>query len=334
MPEPYLSLDPSLDSADADRLLDLIRGFGAYPMYVEAPVAEGLGAGLVRRHDALMNYVKAAYSRGESASMQDMAARTNLFRGVLAEGSTVHVAQAEDLLYRHEPFLDAARRLTDLPLIVPDMLYVNFLLPGQELAVHTDTPEYLGLSKATVPEWFLVVMHHSGLFEDWRVRIAGGVTFLNPPDRGGAFVLYPHGADGEAERVGLKHNTSVMLDADALFHGVDRVGGPDEPAPPIKPGMTLVCVDADTWEVRDGDRSVVQYRWGELRLSIQWKAHCFADEAARVRMQDHTDDLTVNAALSRLVDDLRDRGALTGSAPEGTDLAMLLMNTYVDFPDA
>ena len=281
-----------------------------------------------------MNYVKAKYEAGEAASMADLAARTNLFRGVLAEGSVVHVPDAEDLLYRHEPFLDAARTLTGLPLIVPDMLYVNFLVPGQELAVHTDTPEYLGLSKATVPEWFLVVMHHSGLFEDWRIRIAGGVTFLKPPDAGGAFVLYPDGPEGPAERVGLRHNTSVMLDADALFHGVDRVGGADLPAPPIRPGMTLHSVDDETWEVRDGDRVVARYGWGEIRLSIQWKAHCFADEAARQRMESGEDRLTVERVRIRLIEDLRDRGLLEDEVPGDTDLAMLLMNTYVAFPES
>ncbi|MCA9661414.1 MAG: hypothetical protein KC486_23950 [Myxococcales bacterium] len=331
---PYRLLDPCLPEGADDRLLELIRGFGDYGMYVQAPISTGIGAGLVRRHDALMNYVKRRYAAGKVEPMDALAARTNLFRGVLAEGAAVHVDGVDALLYNHEPFLSAARELSGLPVVVPDMLYVNFLVPGQELALHTDTPEYRGLSKATVPEWLLVVMHHSGLFEGWRVRIAGGVTFLRPPDEGGAFVLYPEGPQGPARRVGLRHNTSVLLDADALFHGVERVGGSDAPAPPITPGMTLRALDDDTWEVRSGERRVTTYRWGELRLSIQWKAHCFADEAARARFVDHTDDLSLEAVVDRLVEDLRERGALAGERPDDTALAILMIETYIDFPAA
>jgi hypothetical protein len=67
--------------------------------------------------------------------MAEVAARVNLFRGVLAEGAAVHVPEAEGLLYRHAPFFEAAHALSGLPLVVPDMLYVNVLLPAQELAI-------------------------------------------------------------------------------------------------------------------------------------------------------------------------------------------------------
>lgn len=333
MPAPYLLLDPCLTASGAEALSSLIRGMGSLPLYVGGVISEGLGAGLVRRHDALMNYVHRQYAAGEPESMEHLAARTNLFRGVLAEGAVVHEAAAEEILYQHPPFLEAARDLTGLSVIVPDMLYANVLVPGQELAVHTDTPEYRGLSKATVPEWFLVVMHHSGLFDAWRVRIAGGVTFLHPPAEGGAFVVFPDGVDGPATRVEPRHNTSVMLDADELFHGVERVGGPDAPPPPIRPGMTLHPVDGADWEVRDQEQVVARYGPGEWRLSIQWKAHCFASAAERDLLTSHRDDLTVAQAVSMLVEDLRSRG-LVDERPDDTALALLLIETYVRFPGA
>jgi hypothetical protein len=326
-------LDPSLAPADAHVLWGLVRGLPAIGMYVQGAITEGLGAGLVRRHDALFNYVKGKAAAGESEGMAQVAARVNLFRGVLAEGAVVHVPAVEDLLYRHGPFLEAARSLSGLPLVVPDMLYVNVLLPGQELAIHTDTPEYRGLSKAGMPEWFLVVMHHSQLFEDWRVHIAGGVTFLAAPDQGGAFVLYPDGVDGSVLLLPPAFNTSVMLDADALFHGVERVGGPDAGPPPLVPGMTLHSVPGEAWEVRDGDRRVARYEAGDVRVSVQWKAHCFADEAARQAFISHADDLTVDQVLQTLVSDLRARGLVGSELPGDTALALLLMNTYIRFPE-
>jgi len=327
-------LDPCLPPADAQALWGLVRGLPSIGMYVQEAITEGLGAGLVRRHDALFNYVKGKAAAGESEGMAEVAARVNLFRGVLAEGAAVHVADAEGLLYRHEPFFEAARSLSGLPLVVPDMLYVNVLLPGQELATHTDTPEYRGLSKAVMPEWFLVVMHHSEMFEDWRVHIAGGVTFLAAPDEGGAFVLYPEGVDGPVLLLPPTFNTSVMLDADALFHGVERVGGADVGPPPLVPGMTLHAVDEGAWEVHDGERLVSRYEAGDVRVSIQWKAHCFADDAARETFVSHADDLTVDQVLARLVADLRARGLVGEELPGDTALALLLMNTYIRFPEA
>lgn len=324
-------LDPCLTTPGVERLRALIEGFGAYPMYVEAPIADGIGAGLVRRHDALMHYIKGVFAQGQ-ASLATIAARINLFRGALAEGQTVHRPESRSLLYDHPPFIEAARALTGLPVVVPDMLYVNVLLPGQELAIHTDTPEYRGLSKANTPEWLLVAMHHSGLFERWRVPIAGGVTFIDPPKVGGAFVVYPDGPEGPMKRLGLVHDTAVMLNADALFHGVERVGGPDAPPPPAQPGMSLHPLGDGRWAVRDGERPVVEYAPGEVRLSVQWKAHCFADEADRARFAERRDDLTQAGAVDMLVEDLRARGALTGERPKGPPLALMLMETYIPFP--
>ena len=56
--------------------------------------------------------------------------------------------------------VDAARRLFDRPVIEPAIVYANLLLPGQELAVHTDVPEFRGANRKVIPQWLLVVMHH------------------------------------------------------------------------------------------------------------------------------------------------------------------------------
>jgi hypothetical protein len=334
MADTYHLLDPCLPPTAADAVVDRITARGSYPMYVEAPIREGFGAGLVRRHDAFLHYVQQKAARGETESFRDTAARTNLFRGVFAEGRNVHDPELADLLYDHGPFLQAARDLTGRDLVVPDMLYANLLLPGQELALHTDTPEYRGMSKATTPEWLLVAMHHAGLFEDWRVRIAGGVTFFHPPASGGAFVLYPDGPTGPRLRLGVRHNTSVLLDADALFHGVERVGGPDAPSPDVLPGQAIHWAGDGTWEVRDGERVVGRYAWGALRLSLQWKALCFADAAERAAYEDGTDDLDLDRVLETLLADLRSRGVLGAARPDDTELAITLMRTYIPFPEA
>ena len=76
----------------------------------------------------------------------------------------------------HEGLVDAARAVHGRPVIEPAIVYANILVPGQELAVHTDVPEFRGANRKIVPQWLIVVMHHSGLFDAWRMPIATGVA--------------------------------------------------------------------------------------------------------------------------------------------------------------
>jgi hypothetical protein len=81
------------------------------------------------------------------------------------------------------------------------------------------------------------------------------------------------------------------------------------------------------------DRSgvdVAEYHWSDLRLSVSWKAYCFADLAEREAWRTHADDLTLDVILDRLAADLAER---TG-APVGRDtqLGVRLIDEYVRFP--
>jgi hypothetical protein len=67
---------------------------------------------------------------------------------------------------------------------------------------------------------------------------------------------------------------------------------------------------------------------------VSWKAYCFTDDAERQAWETHTDDLSLELILDRLVADLCDRGALA-SPDHGlsdADLGKLLIDTYVQFP--
>jgi hypothetical protein len=52
--------------------------------------------------------------------------------------------------------------------------------------------------------------------------------------------------------------------------------------------------------------------WRELRMSVQWKAYCFRDEAERQLWLDHTDDLVPETAFQTMIDELRRRGIAIG----------------------
>jgi hypothetical protein len=183
-----------------------------------------------------------------------------------------------------------------------------------------------------MPQWLLVAMHHSGLFDDWRMPIATGVAWFHDPARGGEFAYYPNGADGGVVAHGVHADSALVLDTDSVFHGVDRVASTVEDMAPLRPGMTLDFTGDGTWAVHDGGDELVRYRWDELRFSVSWKAYCFADEDEQRTWRDHVDDLSLDMIVDRLVADLRARGRIDGDAPGNPDLALMIIDEYIRFP--
>ncbi len=347
----YATFDPLLSATDADRMVGLCEHFGSYKMYSEEPTFEGIGSGLPARWDAARNFVRSGGRFGRSEPIHVLAARTNYFRESYAYGAETRIDGIAPFL-RHEGFMEAARRLHGRPLIEPAIVYANLLVPGQELAVHTDVPEFRGVNRTRHPQWLLVAMHHSGLFEDWRMPIATGVAWFHDCD-GGDFAFYPSGPGEIPVAHTVRFNTAVLLDTDSVFHGVDRVGNgagrrtpaaddPDARARDgesgtaaierLRPGMRLRHAGDRRWQIDDGSDVVARYRWDELRFSVSWKAYCFADEAERRAWLAHADDLSVDQVVDRLVDDLRARGTLGATRPPEHELVELLIDEYIHFP--
>jgi hypothetical protein len=329
MPARYTVFPALLSDAGAEAMIRLCERFGSYGMYGQKPIEEDLGRGLYQRHDAAMNYIRTGGRFGRQESFDQLAVRTNYFRETYAYDRPV-VDGIESFLW-HEDFLAAARALYDRPVIVPAIVYANLLVPGQELAVHTDVPEFRGANRTKDPEWLLVVMHHSGLFDRWRMPIATGVSWFRGC-RGGEFAFYPDGADGEPATVPAAHNTAIVIDTDSVFHGVDRVAQPAPEMPPFEIGMRLTFEGDDRWRVGSDGEAVARYHWDEIRFSVSWKAYCHADEAERRLVEEHGDDLTRERIMADLLADLRRRGRLGDSVPNGTDLALMLIDEYIRFP--
>ncbi len=326
----YTHFPALLSETDAGAMVALCEGFGSYGMYGQKPIEEELGRGLYQRHDAAMNYVRTGGRFGRRESFEQLAVRTNYFRETYAYDRPV-VDGIAGFLW-HEGFLDAARAVFDRPVVSPAIVYANLLVPGQELAVHTDVPEFRGCNRTKDPEWLMVVMHHSGLFEPWRMPIATGVSWFRGC-RGGDFAFYPEGPAGPPATVPAAHNTAILLDTDSVFHGVDRVAETAEPLPPLAIGMRLTYEGRERWRVGFGDEAVVRYHWDDIRFSVSWKAYCYADEGERRMVQEHSDDLSRARIMDALLADLRRRGRLGNDVlPNGSDLALLLIDEYIRFP--
>lgn len=330
----YRSFDPLLSASDADNLLRVCERFESYGLYSEEGLNEGLGEGLPQRFDSAFNYLRTG-GRFGAASQEDieaLVARTNYFRETYAYGDEIHAPGIEPFL-RFEGFLEAAREIFDRPVIEPAIVFANILLPGQELALHTDVPEFRGISRKLHPQWLCVVMHHSGLFDRWRMPIATAVSWYQDA-RGGAFAFYPDGVDAPAVAQPVRFNTAVILDTDSVFHGVDRVASDTTEAPPFKPGMRVHSLGEGSgrWEVRDGETPIGTYDWDEMRFSVSWKAYCFRTEEERDSWRSGTDDLSVDLVLDTLEDDLRARGRIRDDRPPRKEFAEMMVDEYIRFP--
>jgi hypothetical protein len=321
--------DPLLAPADADRMVELCERFGSYGMYSEEARYQGFGAGLPARYDAALNFVRSGGRFGRREPAAVLAARTNYFRETYAYGDRIFAPGIEPFL-RHEGLVEGARRIHGRPLVEPAIVYANLLVPGQELAVHTDVPEFRGANRMEQPQWLLVAMHHSGLFHDWRMPIATAVAYFQDA-RGGAFAFYPDGPDAPARAIPVRKNTAVLLDTDSVFHGVDRVEDVPGDLPALRPGMRLRFVGDRSWEVGPERAPLARYGWEELRFSVSWKAYCFRDESERRAWREHSADLSLDFVLDRLVEDLKRRGRID-ERPSDEALPLLLIDEYIRFP--
>jgi hypothetical protein len=334
LPAPVVTVDPLFpDPEEAQRIVELAHRFGRYRIYGEAEQVDlDLGRGLLPRQDSVQHFLRTGGARGPGPGVGagTLAARTAYFREEYAYDGQEHLGGVDALL--HNPALvEAAVTLFHRPVVEPAIAFANLMLPGQELAVHTDVPEFRGVSRKNLPQWLLVVMHHSGLFDTWRLAIATGISYFQDRDSG-ALRFWPDGPDAEPSRLPVRANTAVVLDTDSVFHGVDPVGHEAE-APRLATGATLAADPDGRWTLShpSGD-AIARYDWDELRFSASWKAYCFADEHDRNTWRTGRDDLTADAIVDRLIADLAEQGVVAPTVARDPDLGRLLIDHYVRFP--
>ena len=207
------------------------------------------------------------------------------------------------------------------------------MLPGQELAVHTDVPEFRGADRRRYPQWLMVVMLHSGLFERWRMPIATGISYFGDAV-GGALSFWPGPAPTapsdslSTPQHGRRHRHRPGVPRRRPGRRRRRSG----PAGLRRHGLVTGrrrWLDAARRRLRPA-RSYVP---GRVRFSVSWKAYCFADEDERRLGATHRrpDARPDPRHARRGPRDLRhDRGP----ARQRSALARALVDGYIRFPAA
>ncbi len=331
MTSDYLHMDPFLDAADADNMLRIAESFGSFGTYADEATSEGLGELLPQRFDVGVNYLaRGLDGHGNNDDAGTATSRTNYFRETYAYGRDVRVKGIEPFM--DHPLMQAtARKFSGSDDVVPAIVYANLLVPGQELAIHTDVPEFRGANRKNAPQWLLVCMLHSGLFERWRIPILTCVSWFGAA-RGGAFTFYPAGASGSREAIPAKHNSAILVDTDTVFHGVERVAHTVPDLPSIGGDTRLHYLGDGYWTLQEGEQRVAAYPWDQIRYSISWKAYCFRDKHERAAWEEGSDDLSIDEVVDALEHELRRRGVLAAARPDPDDFAMMLVQTFIHFP--
>src|SRR5690348_16349812 len=198
-------------------------------------------------------------------------------------------------LLHHEPFVEAAQRLFGAAVVRPATIITNVNGPMAAGTPHVDTPSFRGLKRSEVPVWLLVVMGASGLFERWRVRVAGALTWFYERDDG-AYEYWPRGVDAPSEAArGPFGNVALVADNDLMPHRVGAIGDPDDFAARVKvPSDAVIAAIGDgAWTIVGSGTDVQRVDDADVRVSILWKALTFVDAADARRFDEHEDDLDV-----------------------------------------
>ena len=213
-------------------------------------------------------------------------------------------------------FRDAAARMFDAETVVPQVVYLNLMGPMPSSGPpHVDVPAFRGLDRREYPVWLLHVMHRSGLFAAWKIDIATAVAWFYEGE-GGVFEYWADGPQAPPRRVDAPlSNRAVVGDNDVMFHRVGRIGevGREMPQGASLDAELLPDADAATrWRIVDAGREIASYEASELRISISWKAECFADANAVRIWREHEDDLDFETVVDRLLAALADAGERLG----------------------
>jgi hypothetical protein len=254
--------------------------------------------------------------------------------------------------------------------IVSEMFQLDLLLllPGQELPMHLNVPYFWQADRNTFPQWLLVLMKRSKLFNNMFIPQVQGMNWLNLDEKfvlpegdyvdlngdGGDFYFYPYlpnfFKDSESGKehktyenvekyiiLKSKPNSVILLDGAQVIHGIDRYKPNQHPPLYSHSHQYTIKFDKKTqlWYLYDLESTLLTtYYKEEPKLMVVWNAHCFANEAERVKFHDYDkrQELSLEQVIKVFKDDLRERSRLPSESIEPLDLWTIALKEYLKYP--
>lgn len=245
-------------------------------------------------------------------------------------------------LFNSDQYIQAAKGVCGPEHPVYERVQVNLIimLPGQDLPMHYDLPWFQGgANRFNLPQWLLLAMAGSGLWQDELLPQVQGVAYVHSSQdlKSGDFFLYPNGPGGEAVSVKSQANTGIVLDGIKVIHGVERFW-PSRTAPTIGKGHNQLIYEEeeDLWHlINEHGTTVTKYKTEDLRISLVWRSICFRNEQHRRDWDPENTVYDGQQVLDMLEEDLKTKGVLLANQRRHDDpveFALTLVKTYVQYP--
>lgn len=308
----------------------------------EQAVEKVLKCVLPERIDVAHHHFKSGGIAGRKEKFEDMVSRLMIFHKIFHEQrDELSRHPAVMRLFQSDKYKQAAQQMCPgMPVLDRIQLGVIVLVPGQEVGTHFDVPWFAGATRYDFPQWLLVVMERSRLFDHLLWPQVQGVAYIHHrPVTGGSFFFWPDGVQGAAQSLPAIPNRGVVLDGSIVAHGVDPFGPLEAPPPPLNQlhaySLRPSQQQPDAWHIWQDDRNMTlghAYPTEDLRVSLVWRARCFRSQEEKQSWH-AAPKLRLDDILDTLKADLRSRGVLSPfQEPAPLELALMLLNTYVHYP--
>jgi hypothetical protein len=251
---------------------------------------------------------------------------------------------AIEQLFASESFQLSAKSVCPQHKQFLDPFQFNFIvqLPGQTVALHLDAPYFWGATRFQFPQWLLASMVFSNLFAEHfvdQVQVVGYYHRWNDTHvRSGDFVYWDENRQ-EPKRMPAHSLAGNVVDGSKTVHAAS-IYHPERKAPLLDKSADsmLSYVGNDKWELRSNNQLLHTYDTDDLRMTIVYRARCFAnaDEAHRFNNLPPDQYLKLDYILDTFRADLVKRGRLTAAqAADNSDpmaLPLMILNEYVKYP--
>lgn len=105
-------------------------------------------------------------------------------------------------------------------------------------------------------------------------------------------------------------NKGVVVQNEVMFHRGDPVGPYDSPPIEGLKHRSTMGYDSgsDVWHIYTDGEVVHTWQPHEVRFLVHWNAEVYSDLDEVKKVMDHSDDLTIDRVIDRLLADMRDKG--------------------------